>query len=92
MLLAQSDADYMGWMKSAVASKGKVAKGIAAKDRATVATEAKSMEDSFKHIEDYWTKKGAADATGFAKQAVSRVRGHRQSRLRQATSMPPTPR
>ena len=44
VLLAQTDADYMGWMKAAVASKGKVAKGIAAKDGATVSTEAKSME------------------------------------------------
>ena len=68
VLLAQSDADYMGWMKSAVASKGKVAKGIAAKDKG-VAADAKAMEDSFKQIEDYWTKKGAADATGFAKTA-----------------------
>ena len=71
VLLAQSDADYMGFMKSAVASKGKVAKGIAAKDKGTVETEAKAMESSFKQIEDYWTKKGAADATGFAKQAVA---------------------
>ena len=43
VLLAQSDADYMGFMKSAVASKGKVAKGIAAKDKGTVETEAKAM-------------------------------------------------
>ena len=69
VLLAQSDADYMGWMKAAVASKGKVAKGIAAKDGPGVATDAKIMEDSFKGIEDYWSKKGAADATGFAKTA-----------------------
>jgi cytochrome c556 len=69
VLLAQTDADYMGWMKAAVASKGKVAKGIAAKDGPGVATDAKVMEDSFKGIEDYWTKKGAADATGFAKAA-----------------------
>ena len=70
VLLAQSDADYQGWMKSAVAAKGKVAKGIAAKDKG-VATDAKVMEDSFKQIEAYWQKKGAADATGFAKQAAS---------------------
>jgi len=69
VLLAQTDADYMGWMKTAVASKGKVAKGIAAKDGPGVVTDAKVMEDSFKGIEDYWTKKGAADATGFAKTA-----------------------
>ena len=69
VLLAQTDADYMGWMKAAVASKGKVAKGLAAKDGPGVATDAKVMEDSFKGIDDYWTKKGAADATGFAKTA-----------------------
>lgn len=71
VLLAQSDADYMGWMKSAVASKGKVAKGIAAKDGPGTAAEAKSMESSFAKIQDYWSKKGAADATGFAMQAVA---------------------
>ena len=71
VLLAQSDADYQGFMKSAVAAKGKVAKGIAAKDKGTVETEAKAMESSFKQIEAYWQKKGAADATGFAKQAAS---------------------
>ena len=69
VLLAQSDADYQGWMKAAVASKGKVAKGIAAKDGPGVAADAKVMESSFKSIEDYWTKKGAADAVGFAKTA-----------------------
>jgi len=69
VLLAQSDADYQGFMKSAVASKGKVAKGIAAKDGPGTAAEAKAMEASFKQIEDYWQKKGAADAVGFAKQA-----------------------
>ena len=68
--LAQSDADYQGWMKAAVASKGKVAKGIAAKDGPGTAAEAKSMEASFKQIEDYWSKKGAADAVGFAKQGL----------------------
>jgi cytochrome c556 len=69
VLLAQSDADYSGWMKSAVGAKGKVAKGIAAKDGPGVVADAKVMEDSFKSIEDYWTKKGAADASGFAKTA-----------------------
>ena len=69
VLLAQSDADYSGWMKAAVGAKGKVAKGIAAKDGPGVAADAKVMEDSFKSIEEYWTKKGAADASGFAKTA-----------------------
>jgi cytochrome c556 len=70
VLLAQTDADYMGFMKTAVASKGKVAKGIAAKDGPGTSTDAKIMETAFKGMEDYWTKKGgAADAVGFAKTA-----------------------
>ena len=69
VLLAQSDADYMGWMKGVAASKGKVAKGIAAKDGPGVAADAKVLENSFKSVEDYWTKKGATDAVGFAKTA-----------------------
>src|SRR5437899_707967 len=40
VLLAQSDADYSGFMKSAVGAKGKVAKGIAAKDGPGVAADA----------------------------------------------------
>ena len=79
VLLAQSDADYQGFMKAAVASKGKVAKGIAAKDGPGTAADAKAMEASFKQIEDYWSKKGAADAVGFA---THWVRGHRQSGCR----------
>ena len=44
-------------MFAAVASKGKVAKGIAAKDGPGTAADAKAMEASFKQIEDYWSKK-----------------------------------
>ena len=67
-LLAQSDADYQGWMKQVVASNGKLQKGIAAKD-ASVAGEATTLESVFKQVESYWSKKGASDAVGFAKQA-----------------------
>ena len=69
VLLAQSDADYQGWMKSVAGSKGKVTKGIAAKDAAAVTADAKTLEDVFKQVEAYWGTKNAADAVGFAKQA-----------------------
>jgi hypothetical protein len=36
-LVAQSDADYSGWMKDVAATKGKITKGIAAKQNAEVA-------------------------------------------------------
>ncbi len=68
VLLAQSDADYQGWMKQVVASNGKLQKGIAAKD-SSVAGEAATLENVFKQVEAYWSKKGASDAVGFAKQA-----------------------
>src|SRR5437879_1429641 len=67
-LLAQSDADYQGWMKQVVASNGKLQKGIAAKD-ASVAAEATTLESVFKQVESFWSKKGVSDAAGFAKQA-----------------------
>jgi hypothetical protein len=67
-LLAQSDSDYQGWMKQVVASNGKLAKGIAAKD-ANAAAEATTLESVFKQVELFWSKKNASDAVEFAKQA-----------------------
>jgi hypothetical protein len=68
VLLAQSDSDYQGWMKQVAANNGKLAKGIAAKD-AGAAEAATTLESVFKQVEAYWSKKGVADAAGFAKQA-----------------------
>jgi cytochrome c556 len=67
VLVAQSDADYQGWMKSVVGANGKLQKGIAAKDSA-VAAEATTIETAFKQIEAFWTKRSAADAAALAKQ------------------------
>ena len=67
VMLAQTDADYSGWMKG-VATANKGVKGaIAAKDAAAVNAAAKTLEDSFKAVETYWTKKATKDAAGWAK-------------------------
>jgi hypothetical protein len=66
--MAQSDADYQGWMKGVAGSNGKLQKGIAAKD-ASVAAEASNLESIFKQVEAFWQKRNAADAVAFAKQA-----------------------
>jgi len=68
VLLAQSDADYQGWMKQVAANNGKLAKGIAAKDSSAAAA-ATTLESVFKDVEAYWSKKGVSDAAGMAKQA-----------------------
>jgi hypothetical protein len=68
VLLAQSDADYQGWMKQVVANNGKLQKGIAAKD-SSVTEQATTLESVFKQVESFWQKRNVADAAAFAKQA-----------------------
>jgi cytochrome c556 len=68
-LLAQSDADYQGYMKSVNASNGKFQKGINAKDKDVIVTEGTNLETVFKQVETFWQKRGVTDAANFAKQA-----------------------
>lgn len=63
VLLAQTEADFSGWMKQVAKSNGAL-KG--ATDAKVVETEAKNLEGIFKQVEAYFTKAGMADA---AKQA-----------------------
>jgi len=67
MMLAQTDADFQGWMKGAVAANGKLKGAIAAKDAATVTASAKTLEENFKQIEMFFGKRNAADAVAIAK-------------------------
>ena len=73
VLLAQSDADYTGhWMKAAVASKGKVKRQryrkLAKDGPGTAALKPSRWRLRSSRSQDYWSKKGAADAVGFAKR------------------------
>jgi hypothetical protein len=69
VLLAQTDADYQGYMKTVAASNAKFQKGIAAKDAAAVSSEGATLENVFKQVEAFWQKRNVADAEAFAKQA-----------------------
>ena len=67
VLLAQSDSDYQGWMKSTAANMGSLNKNIAAKDGAGAASDAQKIEATFKQVGEFWTKRGGADdAVNFA--------------------------
>jgi mono/diheme cytochrome c family protein len=68
-LVAQSEADYSGWMKDVAATKGKVTKGIAAKQNADVATDAAHLADLFKQVGAFWSNRSVSDAVTIAKNA-----------------------
>ena len=71
ILLAQSDADYQGYMKAIAGSNGAMGKAIEAKNGAMAAAEAQKLEGLFKQVEAFWQARGTADAVNFAKQAGS---------------------
>src|SRR5207237_5993376 len=68
-LVAQSEADYSGWMKDVAATKGKVTKGIAAKQNAEVATDAEHLAGLFKQVGAFWAGRNTSDAVTIAKNA-----------------------
>jgi cytochrome c556 len=66
-LIAQTEADYPGLMKDVGATKGKITKGIAAKQNDGVATDAAHLADVFKKVGAFWTSRDASDAVNLAK-------------------------
>lgn len=68
-LLAQSEADYPGWMKAIAGGNGALGKALTAKDGAAAATEAQKLVGLFKQVETFWQGRNAADAVGFAQKA-----------------------
>ena len=66
-LVAQNEADYPGWMKDIAATRGKVAKGVAAKQNADIATDAAHLADLFKQVGAFWAGRKVSDAETFAK-------------------------
>lgn len=67
LVLAQSESDFEGWMKQIAGSNGKLKGAIKGQDKAAAVDAAKVLESSFKSVEDFWSKRGAADAVNFAK-------------------------
>src|ERR1041384_7053144 len=68
-MIAQSEADYPGLMKDVAATRGKITKGIAAKQNAEVATDAAHLAGVFKQVGAFWTTRDAADAIALSKTA-----------------------
>lgn len=68
ILLAQVDSDYQTWMKSNGAAMGSLNKNLMAKDANGVASDAQKLESNLKQVEDYWQKRGVADAVDLAKR------------------------
>jgi len=67
VMLAQTEADFSGWMKGVAAANKGVKGAVAAKDAPAVTAAAKTLEDSFKQVEAFFSKKGTADASKLAK-------------------------
>ena len=67
VMMAQTEADFSNWMKGVAAANGKLKGAVAAKDAATVTASAKTLEDSFKQVETFFSKRGTADAAKMAK-------------------------
>jgi hypothetical protein len=68
-MIAQTEADYPGLMKDIAATRGKITKGIAAKQNAEVATDAAHLAGVFKQVGAFWTSRNTADAIALAKTA-----------------------
>ena len=69
-VLAQSESDYRGWMKTIGPTMGGLNKKIAAKDGPGAASDAEKLEATFKQVEAFWKQRGGADdAVNFAMNA-----------------------
>ncbi|MEI9813474.1 MAG: hypothetical protein WDO18_12890 [Acidobacteriota bacterium] len=66
VLLAQTEADFSGWMKGVAKGNGALKAAVAAKDAKAVATEAKNLESIFAQVEGFFTKGKMADAAAMA--------------------------
>ncbi len=69
LLLAQSDSDYQGYMKTIGAANGSLQKNLAAKEGSAVAADVKKLTDTFLLVQAFWEKRNVPDAVNFAKEA-----------------------
>jgi mono/diheme cytochrome c family protein len=67
-VLAQSEADYSGWMKDIAATKKSVAKGVASK-ASDVPDNAEHLAGLFKQVAAFWQGRNVSDAVDIAKKA-----------------------
>ncbi len=67
-VIAQSEADYSGWMKDIAKTKQKVTKGVASKS-ADVPDDAEHLAGLFQMVRTFWEGRNASDAVEIAKKA-----------------------
>jgi hypothetical protein len=68
-VVAQTDADYSGWMKDIAKTKKGVKGAIDSKSNSEVADGATHMAGLFKQVGAFWAGRKATDAVGIAKNA-----------------------
>jgi cytochrome c556 len=66
---ADDQADFVTWMKTTGGTVGKLRKEIDAKAFSDAATDAATLQDVFKHVEDYFAKTSTDDAVKMAQAA-----------------------
>ena len=69
--MAQTEADYSGWMKDIAKTKGKLTKEVKGKENAEASTDAMHLSGLFKQVEEYFTSHKMNDAADLAKSAVT---------------------
>jgi cytochrome c556 len=70
IVLAQSQDDFDAWMRTIDDKTQSVQRNIAAKDADAVTADAKSLQETFKLVEGFWTKRGnAPDAVELSQKA-----------------------
>ena len=68
-VFAQADGDYQAWMKTIGGAMGSLRKNLDAKNGQAASADAKSIEDAFAKVHDFWQKKNVDDAMKFAMDA-----------------------
>jgi cytochrome c556 len=68
---AQDQAEFSAWMKTTGGTIGKLRKEIDAKAYSAVATDAATLQEVFKHVEDYFAKTNTDDAVKMAQASRS---------------------
>jgi len=70
MVATQSIDEFDAWMRTIEQKTQSVQQNIAVRNADAVATDAKSLDEAFRLVEDFWVRRGdAADAVTLSKQA-----------------------
>jgi hypothetical protein len=70
VVFAQTVDDFDGWMRTIDDKTQSVQRNIAAKDTNAVTADAKTLQETFKLVEEFWAKRGnAPDAVELSQKA-----------------------